>query len=138
MADHAPRFVWRRLSLQLRTPFGLSYGPTETRQTCWLRLAGDEGWGEEAIPPYYGVREADKEGYWSAQAGRSDPLPEFTDEVAAWVGEAGPASARCALDMALHDRIARRQQIPLYRARSGNAHPPSPPHVFYRIDRGAR
>jgi L-alanine-DL-glutamate epimerase-like enolase superfamily enzyme len=129
MADREPRIEWRRLWLQLRTPFGLSYGPTETRQTCWLRLAGDEGWGEEAIPPYYGVRQADKEDYWMAQAGRIDPLPEGIAEVAAWVGEAGPASARCALDMALHDRIARRQQVPLYRS-LGLPIPPSLPTSF--------
>ncbi len=111
-----PRFTYTPLTLQLRTPFGLSYGSTETRLAYWLRLDGDEGWGEEAIPPYYGVRTADLEAYWDRQAGRDDPFPEDVAGIAAWVGQDGPSSARCALDLALHDRIARRQDLPLYAA----------------------
>ena len=116
VAERIPRLVWQRLLLQLRTPFALAYGSTETRQAHWLRLAGDQGWGEEAIPPYYGVHDIEKEVYWMAQAQRVDPFPDNIAEIAAWVGESGPASARCALDMALHDRIALRRGLPLYQA----------------------
>lgn len=110
-----PRFTWQSLTLQLRDPFGLSYGTTETRRAYWLRLAGDEGWGEEAIPPYYGVTEAALEAYWQAAANREEPFPEDLGGITAWVGEDGPAPARCALDLALHDRLARRAGVPLYR-----------------------
>ena len=42
---------WEKIVLKLRNPFRLSYGVSETRQAFWLRLPGDEGWGEGTI--YY-------------------------------------------------------------------------------------
>ena len=103
------------LTLQLRTPFRLSYGTSETRQVYWLRLAHDEGWGEAAVPPYYGVDPAAMCACWDQAAQADRPLPEAVEDIPAWVGTAGPAPARCALDLALHDRIGRRQGLPLYR-----------------------
>ena len=44
------RLTWEAITLQLRHPFRLSYGVSETRQSFWLRLAGDEGWGEPSSP----------------------------------------------------------------------------------------
>ena len=52
MASH---LCWQTLTLKLRNPFRLSYGVADTRQAFWLRLAGDSGWGEGTIPPYYRV-----------------------------------------------------------------------------------
>lgn len=52
MASH---LCWQTLTLKLRNPFRVSYGVTDTRQAFWLRLAGDSGWGEGTIPPYYRV-----------------------------------------------------------------------------------
>jgi L-alanine-DL-glutamate epimerase-like enolase superfamily enzyme len=46
---------WEKLTLELRNPFRLSYGVSDTRETYWLRLADDSGWGEATLPPYYGV-----------------------------------------------------------------------------------
>lgn len=115
MADQTPRLSWQPLTLQLRNPFTVSYGTSETRRAFWLRLAGDEGWGEGTIPPYYGVEEADMMAFWSAAAARRQPFPETPAEIATWVGEEGPAPARSALDLALHDRIGRRRNIPLYK-----------------------
>ena len=112
------------LTLQLRNPFRLSYGTDETRIVFWLRLAGDEGWGEAAIPPYYGISEEAMRAFWDVvndaiRDPRSEtargPLPEDVSEIAAWVGTDGPAPARCALDLALHDRIGRNQRLPLHR-----------------------
>jgi L-alanine-DL-glutamate epimerase-like enolase superfamily enzyme len=102
------------LTLQLRNPFRLSYGTSETRTVYWIRLAGDEGWGEAAIPPYYGVDPAAMTAYWDSAARSTRPLPEQVDEIEAWLPEGGPAPARCAVDLALHDRIGRNQGLPLY------------------------
>ncbi len=44
----------------------------------------------------------------------SDPFPDDPADIEAWIGQDGPAPARCALDLALHDRIARRRGVPLY------------------------
>ena len=56
-----PKLTWQKFILQLRNPFRLSYGVSETRQAYWLRLTDDAGWGEGTIPPYYGVKDADME-----------------------------------------------------------------------------
>ena len=110
----APILSWEKITLKLRNPFRLSYGVSETRQAFWLRLAGDAGWGEGTIPPYYGVDDDAMIACWAAAAQRSDPLPEDAAEIEAWVGTSGPAPARCALELALYDRIARQRDLPLW------------------------
>ena len=103
------------ITLHLRNPFRLSYGVSETRQVYWIRLASDAGWGEAAIPPYYGVDPGAMCAYWNRMAGSERPFPEKVADIPAWVGLDGPAPARCALDLALHDRIGREQGQPIYR-----------------------
>ena len=115
MASIPARLTWQPLTLHLRNPFRLSYGVTETRRSHWLRLADDAGWGEAAIPLYYGISDEAMIAFWTQAAARRDPFPEDPAEIAAWVGEIGPAPARAALDLALHDRLARRRGVPLYR-----------------------
>ncbi len=106
--------TWQKIILNLHNPFRLSYGVSETRQAFWLRLPEDEGWGEGTIPPYYGVRDEDMEALWRSAAESNRPLPDDPAEIEAWVGTAGPAPARCALDLALYDRIGRQLGLPLY------------------------
>lgn len=114
MRTTAPRCTWESLTLVLNNPFRVSYGVSETRQAFWLRLADDSGWGEGTIPPYYGVATADMIAFWEATSQRTDPFPDDPAQIAAWVGQDGPAPARCALDLALHDRLGRQRGLPLY------------------------
>lgn len=114
MAHHPPCLTWHAQTLHLRNPFRLSYGVSETRRSFWLRLAGDEGWGEAAIPPYYGISDESMVAFWAAAARRTDPFPDDPAGIAAWVGTDGPAPARCAVDLALHDRLGRRRGLPLW------------------------
>lgn len=109
-----PRLTWERITLKLRNPFRLSYGTSEERQAYWLRLENDEGWGEGTIPPYYHVDQAETEALWQAAAQSFSPFPETIAEIGQWIGSDGPAPARCALDLALHDRIGRKRGVPLY------------------------
>lgn len=109
------RLTWQALTLHLHSPFRVSYGASTTRRAFWLRLAGDAGWGEGTIPPYYGVDEDAMIAYWQATAMRDDPLPDDPAAIAASVGDQGPAPARAAVDLALHDRIGRQRSLPLYR-----------------------
>jgi L-alanine-DL-glutamate epimerase-like enolase superfamily enzyme len=129
MPIRSARLFWQPMTLHLRNPFRLSYGVSEIRQAFWIRLAGDEGWGEAAIPPYYGISDAAMTAVWQAAAGRTDPFPDDPDEIAAWVGQEGPAPARCALDLALHDRIGRARGLPLH-ALLGLPVPPVMPTSF--------
>ncbi|MCX7670588.1 MAG: dipeptide epimerase [Anaerolineae bacterium] len=114
MSIRIPRLTWHPQTLHLRNPFRLSYGVSETRRSYWIRLADDEGRGEAANPPYYGITDEAMIADWEAAAARAEPFPEDPADIPAWIGTAGPAPARCALDLALHDRIARRQGVPLY------------------------
>jgi L-alanine-DL-glutamate epimerase-like enolase superfamily enzyme len=109
-----PSLSWTALTLNLRVPFRLSYGVTETRRSFWVRLAGDEGWGEAAIPPYYGVSDESMVVAWEAAARRAVPLPDDPSQITGWIGPDDPAPARCALDLALHDRLARRSGVPIW------------------------
>ncbi len=112
----APCLSWQRVLLQLRTPFRLSYGATQERTAHWIRLRGDAGWGEGTIPPYYPVREEDLQAYWNRATLRTDPFPERLEDIPAWVDPDGPAAARAALDIALHDYLSRKLGLPLYAA----------------------
>ncbi len=77
-------------------------------------MDGGSGLGEGTIPPYYGINAASMAAFWRIAALKDEPFPDDPAEIPAWVGAAGPAPARAALDMALHDRIARRMALPLY------------------------
>jgi len=107
--------TYEKLTLNLRNPFRLSYGVTDTRNAYWIRLQDDEGWGEGTIPPYYPVAAAEMTHFWDRAAQNPRPFPDNPVEIPAWVGLDGPAPARTALELALYDRIARRQGLPLYR-----------------------
>jgi len=109
-----PRLTWEKITLKLRNPFRLSYGTSEERQAYWIRLANDEGWGEGTIPPYYHVDQSETEALWQKASESKDVFPESLADIGAWVGKEGPAVARCALDLALHDRIGRLTGQPLY------------------------
>jgi L-alanine-DL-glutamate epimerase-like enolase superfamily enzyme len=110
-------FRWEKQTLKLRNPFRLSYGATEERQSFWLRLRGpggdDEGWGEASIPPYYRVDAGEMIACWQRANDQAKPPPDDLRDLAAWVPD-GPAPARCAIELALLDRIAKRRGVPLY------------------------
>lgn len=108
------RLSWEAITLQLRNPFRVSYGVSETRQAFWVRLANDEGWGEGTIPPYYQVAHSEMVAYWQTAVSHPAPFPDDPADIANWVGTDGPAPARCAVDLALYDRIGRLQNLPLY------------------------
>ncbi|MBE3039179.1 MAG: hypothetical protein IMZ62_10255 [Chloroflexi bacterium] len=100
-----PILTWTPLTLKLRNPFRLSYGVSDTRQLFLIRLADDSGWSESAIPPYYGVDQNAMIACWEAEAQKQQPLPDEPEEIAGWVSAMGPAPARCALELALYNRI---------------------------------
>jgi L-alanine-DL-glutamate epimerase-like enolase superfamily enzyme len=110
-----PLLSWEKITLRLRNPFSVSYGTSDTRDAFWIRLAGDEGWGEGTIPPYYRVDSSAMVDYWRRAAASGRALPESVDQVAAWVPGDGPSPARCAVELALLDRIGKRRGMPLFR-----------------------
>lgn len=129
-----PLLTYEKLILQLRNPFRLSYGVSATREAFWIRLADDEGWGEGTIPPYYGVDQNEMMAFWDDAAQRTDALPDEVEAVEAWVGFSGPAPARCGLELALYDRIARQRQQPLWQLLGLPRPTPQPTSFTIAID----
>ncbi len=129
-----PRLTWESITLQLRNPFRISHGTSDTRTAHWLRLAGDEGWGEGTIPPYYGVTTEAMTAFWQAAARRDDPFPDDPADIPAYVGIDGPAPARAALDLALHDRLGRLHDQPLHALLGLPAPRPLPTSFTLAID----
>jgi L-alanine-DL-glutamate epimerase-like enolase superfamily enzyme len=114
MKQSEPRLTWETRILELSHPFHIAHGRSDTRIATWIRLEDDSGWGEGTIPPYYGISQEEMEAWWATAAQRRDPFPDDPAEIAAWVGDSGPAPARAALDLALHDRLGRQRGQPLY------------------------
>ena len=62
------------ITLNLRNPFRLSYGVSDTRNAYWIRLKEDEGWGEGTIPPYYHVDSSEMTHFWDEVARSTRPV----------------------------------------------------------------
>jgi L-alanine-DL-glutamate epimerase-like enolase superfamily enzyme len=102
------RIEARRLPLRTRHPFVISRGGSDLWPNVVVRLeeGGLEGWGEGAPRDYYGATpEACLEALRSWRAGPSDDIGTRIDAFQ------GPAPARAALDIALHDLLARRRGL---------------------------
>lgn len=112
--NSTPRLTWEAITLKLHNPFRLSTGVSTTRRAYWIRLTDDEGWGEGTIPPYYNVKDDDMTAFWDNASQQEIPFPENPSEISSWIGQEGPAPARAALDLALHDRIGKKLNLPLY------------------------
>ena len=110
-----PRLTYKALTLEFHRPFRLSTGTSLTRTAFWIRLSDDEGWGEGTIPPYYGISDEEIISVWDAAAQSETPFPDDPADISAWIGDVDVAPAKCALDLALHDRIAKKRNIPLYK-----------------------
>ena len=110
-----PRLTYKALTLEFHRPFHLSTGISLTRKAFWIRLSNDEGWGEGTIPPYYGLADEEMTSVWDLAAQSEIPFPDSPEKIPAWIGDVDVAPAKCALDLALHDRIAKKRNIPLYK-----------------------
>ena len=110
-----PRLTYKALTLKFHRPFRLSTGTSLTRTAFWIRLSNDEGWGEGTIPPYYGIADEEMTSVWDSAAQSEIPFPDSPEKIPAWIGDVDVAPAKCALDLALHDRIAKNRNIPLYK-----------------------
>ena len=117
--DHAMHIQTRRLALQLRHPFKLSYGTTTVRENVLFQVSAGahSGVGEAAVVPYYGETAERIIQYLSdpalEDALSGDPLllGDALDRLPAGM----PPAARAAVDIALHDLWGKHLGHPLYR-----------------------
>ena len=109
------------LTVHSTHPFVIARGSRSEFQVVWVRLQdadGAEGWGEAAPSKFYG----ESAGSVMAALEQFAPLLEHAD---AWSIEAierelekalrWNAAARCAVSAALHDLMAKRVGLPLYK-----------------------
>jgi L-alanine-DL-glutamate epimerase-like enolase superfamily enzyme len=100
--------------LNLKTPFRIAHGTSTARHSVLVHLG--DGVGEGALMPYTGYSQAEVVAYLQnldpdALMG-DDPLA--LEDVLDWLPP-GPAPARNAIDIALHDHWAKQLGYPLYR-----------------------
>lgn len=99
------------LTLRLHTPFRLSKGVSTERSNAVVSWEG--AYGEAALPPYYPHRLDDVLAYLRgvkpSAFGDAEALERALDRI-----PPGPAPARAALDVLLHDRWGRRLGHPLH------------------------
>jgi L-alanine-DL-glutamate epimerase-like enolase superfamily enzyme len=107
----------RPLPLKLTQPFRIAHGTSTQRTNLLVELPGADGpsYGEGALPPYYPY-DLDEVTQWvealDAEALFPDPLA--LERSLASIPD-GPAPARCAVDLALHDRFGKALGLPLHR-----------------------
>ncbi len=117
------------LTLNLRTTFRVAHGASDQRHNVLVRLTHDDqtGYGEAAAVFYYGDTQASLIEYLhSLYALGNDP---FALEDMLNALPPGPAAARAAVDMALHDLWGKLLGQPLYRL-FGLTPSPLPPTSF--------
>ena len=119
------RYAFRAVTHRLRSPFRVAHGVSDTRTTVFVRLTlrgpsvdtpGGPAWGEGALVPYYPYTLDDLTGYLSGIGetfGPDDDAPFDLDAALAAIPD-GPAPARCALDLALHDAWGKAAEQPLW------------------------
>lgn len=104
------------LDLQLRTPFRVSHGASSVRENVLVRIG--DGLGEAAIVPYYPFGRPEVMEYLDRLD--IDELIDWHDGSFSIIDSVsklpdGPAPARAAADMALHDLWGQSLGHPLYR-----------------------
>jgi L-alanine-DL-glutamate epimerase-like enolase superfamily enzyme len=100
------------VTLNLRTPFHIAHGVSEQRQNVIVRL--DDGLGEAAVVPYYGDTPQGILEYLDMVSPKLQGDPLFVADLLSSL-PVGPLAAIAAIDMALHDLVAKRLGHPLYR-----------------------
>ncbi|HET6566358.1 MAG TPA: dipeptide epimerase [Rhodothermales bacterium] len=109
-----PRVEAEPLILRLKSPFRIAHGSSTVRENVLTRIG--DGFGEGAMPPYYGFQMDEVLRYLRALdpdrllGGNPFHLQDALDAL-----PAGPAPARAAADMALHDHWGKLLGLPLYR-----------------------
>ena len=107
------RYRYHAVTHRLRAPFRVAHGASTTRTTVFAHVG--DGVGEGALVPYYPYALEDLTGYLARIDGAAFGDGSFSLETALAAIPDGPAPARCALDVALHDAWGKREGAPLWR-----------------------
>lgn len=117
------------LTLTLKTTFRVAHGASDQRRNVLVRIQHDglTGYGEAAAVPYYGDTQESLLAWLNALPPLGDD--PFALETTLNALPPGPAAARAAIDIALHDLWGKQLGQPLYRL-FGLLPAPLPPTSF--------
>ncbi len=105
------KLTYEPYTLNLKTTWRIAHGASDQRHNVFVKIG--EGLGEAAGVPHHGESQAGIIAYLDSVAGRDwDP---FNLEEPLRSLPAGSNSARCAIDLALHDCLGQQLGQPLYR-----------------------
>jgi L-alanine-DL-glutamate epimerase-like enolase superfamily enzyme len=105
------KLTYEPYTLNLKTTWRIAHGASDQRHNVFVKIG--EGLGEAAGVPHHGESQAGIIAYLDSVAGRDwDP---FDLEEPLRALPPGSNSARCAIDLALHDCLGRQLGQPLYR-----------------------
>jgi L-Ala-D/L-Glu epimerase len=105
------KLTYEPFTLNLKSTWRIAHGASDQRHNVFVKIG--EGLGEAAGVPHHGESQAGIIAYLESVAGREwDP---FDLEEPLRSLPAGSNSARCAIDLALHDCLGQRLGQPLYR-----------------------
>jgi L-Ala-D/L-Glu epimerase len=105
------KLTYEPYTLNLKTTWRIAHGASDQRYNVFVKIG--DGLGEAAGVPHHGESQAGIIAYLDSVAGRDwDP---FDLEEPLRSLPAGSNSARCAIDLALHDCLGQQLDQPLYR-----------------------
>ena len=105
------KLAYEPYTLKLKTTWRIAHGASDQRHNVFVKIG--EGLGEAAGVPHHGESQAGIIAYLDSVADREwDP---FNLEEPLHALPAGSNSARCAIDLALHDCLGQQLGQPLYR-----------------------
>lgn len=125
------------ITLKLSTPFRIAHGTSTERHNVLVRLCDGEheGWGEAAPVRQHHESQATVLEYLASatRAWPASPNPFLLEDLLAALPP-GSQAGRAALDIALHDLVAKKLGVPLYRLFGLN--PDSAPNTSLTISIG--
>ncbi len=115
------KLTWKPITLDLRTTFRIAHSASDQRFNVAACLSDGEyiGWGEAAGVPHHGESQAGIIAYLASLEGTPADPRRFEDpfRIEAFLSQLpeGSRAARAALDLALHDLLGQRLNLPVYR-----------------------
>jgi L-alanine-DL-glutamate epimerase-like enolase superfamily enzyme len=108
-------FTYHKIDLRLKHPFRIARSVTELKKNVLVQI--EEGIGEAAPSQYYGENAETVTQCLERVKGLIGDDPFRIESILADLDRKvkGNYSAKAAIDMALHDLVAKRLQVPLYR-----------------------
>ena len=114
------KIAYASYALAFRHPFGISHSSRTHTPVVYLRLGHDGhfGYGEAALPPYLGETQESVIAFFNSAAPLLAGTPQEALSQLSTAGALAPgnAAATAAIDIALHDLLAKTRNLPVWQS----------------------